>query len=56
MINTETSFIAACKDFFGMKHAQTLTEFRDEVAALTPKDRAEIRQGLIANGYKIKDA
>lgn len=50
----EMGFIAACKDFFGFLPDQTLMTFRNEVAALTPKDREEIRAGLIQNGYTLK--
>ena len=50
----EMGFIAACKDFFGFLPEQTLMAFRNEVAALTPKDREEIRAGLIQNGYSLK--
>ena len=47
-------FIIACKDFFGFLPGQTLFEFKNEVAALTPKDRAEMLPGLEkALGYKI---
>lgn len=50
----EMGFIAACKDFFGFLPGQTLMTFREEVSKLTVKDRADIREGLIQNGYKLK--
>jgi len=50
----EMSFIPACKDFFGMKHGQSLGDFMKECKELTDADRAEITAGLEANGYKIK--
>lgn len=41
-----TGFMTACKRFFGMKTGQTLLEFRNEVGALTPADRAEMKPHL----------
>lgn len=37
-----TAFIVACKEFFGFKPGQTLLEFKEEIAELTPQDRAEL--------------
>lgn len=37
-----TAFIVACKEFFGFAPGQTLLEFKEEVAKLTPADRAEL--------------
>ncbi len=37
-----TGFIVACKAYFGMLPGQTLQQFKEEVAALTPADRAEL--------------
>lgn len=37
-----TGFIVACKEFFGFKPDQTLLGFKEEVAQLTPADRAEL--------------
>jgi hypothetical protein len=37
-----TGFIAACKEYFGFLPNQNLKDFRDEVARLTPEDRAEM--------------
>lgn len=42
----KTGFIAACKQFFGLLPGQTLAKFRDEMKALTPKDRADIYEGF----------
>lgn len=47
------TFIAACRDFFGLKPDQKLTEFGKEIAALTPADREEIANGLRERGYTI---
>lgn len=41
-----TGFIVACKQFFGFKDGQTLLEFKQEVAELTPADRADMTPGL----------
>lgn len=51
--NKEYSFIAACKDFFGNLPEQTNMQFAAEVKALTDDDRAEIKAGLMAQGYKV---
>jgi hypothetical protein len=40
------SFMVACKEFFGFLPNQTLLQFREEIAALTPTDRKEIAEGL----------
>lgn len=43
-----TSFIVACKEYFGFTPGQTLLQFKEEIAALTPKDRADLAEGLSA--------
>lgn len=52
--NKELGFIGACRAFFGFHPEQTLMQFRDECAALSPADRVEIRDGLIQNGLNVK--
>lgn len=52
----QMTFMAACKDFFGLREGQTSLEFGKEIKALTPADRAEIVAGLETNGYKILQA
>lgn len=47
------TFISACKDFFGLKEGQTAMQFGKETQVLTPEDRAEIKVGLEALGYRI---
>lgn len=47
-------FVVACKQYFGFKPGQSLLDFKNELAELTPKDRAEIRDGLIAAGIAVK--
>ncbi len=47
------SFISALKDFFGFKPGQTLMEFRDEINALTHKDKLEIHEGLNKLGKNV---
>jgi hypothetical protein len=46
-----TSFIAACREFFGMKFGQTLQEFAKEVKELTPEDRVEMIALFRTVGY-----
>lgn len=55
MEQKETSFTAACKDFFGLRPEQSLRGFMDEVKRLTDADKAEIKQGLEKQGYLIKE-
>ena len=50
------TFMAACKDFFGLKEGETSMQFAQEIKALTEQDRAEIRAGLVQNGYEILQA
>lgn len=50
------TFMAACKDFFGLKEGQKPLEFGREVQALTAEDKAEIKSGLEKNGYEILQA
>jgi len=47
------SFTAACKDFFGYKPGQTLSEFMNEVRALTPEDKAYFTKLFPSVGYEI---
>ena len=49
----QMTFMAACRDFFGLKPNQTPIEFGKEIKELTDKDRAAITEGLRANGYEI---
>jgi hypothetical protein len=50
------TFMAACKDFFGLHAGQTGMEFGREIKALTEVDRQEIKKGLEMNGYEILQA
>jgi len=50
-----SGLMSACMDYFGKKEGQKLPEFRDEVNALTAEDKTEIKSGLAALGYKIKE-
>lgn len=53
------SFVVACKSYFGFKtlpngQTQTLLEFKNEVGALTPEDRAELAPLLSKElGYTV---
>ena len=47
------TFMAACRDFFGLKEGQTAMEFGKELKELTEADRAEIKTGLGKLGYEI---
>lgn len=52
----QMGFAAACKDFFGFLPGTGLLQFKQELEALSPEDRAEIQAGLEANGYAFKKA
>lgn len=49
----QMSFVAACKEFFGFKPGQSLMQFRDELATLTPKDRHDLAGYFKAVGIEI---
>lgn len=55
-MSKKMTFLAACRDFFGVREGQTALDFGKEIKALTPKDREEITAGLIQNGYEILPA
>ena len=42
------TFMAAARDFFGLKPGQTPIQFGQEIKALTPKDREDLKPGLEA--------
>lgn len=46
-----SSAVAAAKDYFG---GESATSFMKEWKELTDSDKAEIKDGLIGIGYKIK--
>lgn len=45
------SFIAACREFFGLKDGQTLQQFAQEIRELTPDDKAEMIQMFRSVGF-----
>ena len=49
------SFVAACKNFFGFKEGQTLSEFGAELKTLTHEDKMEIAKGLRDAGHDCED-
>lgn len=49
------SFVAACKDFFGFKQGQTLSDFSAELKELTYNDKMEIAAGLRNIGLPCAD-
>lgn len=46
-----TTFISACKLFFGLLPNQTLQEFVAEIKALTPGDKKELIELFRSVGY-----
>lgn len=42
------TFMAACREYFGLKPNQTPLQFGQEIKALTPQDRADLTPGLEA--------
>lgn len=55
MADKRPSFISACKEFFGFKPGQKLSDFAAEIKALSPSDKAEIAQGLRDAGFDCED-
>ena len=51
----QKSFTAVCREFFGFKEGQTLTEFGAELKTLTHADKLEIAEGLRAIGYDVAE-
>ena len=51
----EKSFTAACREFFGLKPSQKLTEFGQELKALSYEDKLEIARGLREAGVNCAD-
>lgn len=47
------TFIAACRQFFGMKPGQSLTDFGKEIRELPQKDREEIAAELRKAGLDV---
>lgn len=47
------TFVAASKDFFGLKMGQTGVQFMHEIKELSPEERTDIASGLALNGYEI---
>jgi hypothetical protein len=52
--NAPMSFMAACRDFFGMKPNQRPLEFGAEIKALNEAERAYFRVELEKLGYTIQ--
>lgn len=53
METKQMSFLAAAKDFFGLKPQQTAIQFLQETKALTEADKVEIKEGPVKQGYSI---
>lgn len=49
----KTSFVMAMREFFGFKEGQTLSQFSEELKALTPEDRAFFARELKTVGYEV---
>lgn len=52
---SQKSFIAACKDFFGFKPGQTLTEFGNEIKALSYEEKVDLAKGMRDIGIDCAD-
>lgn len=50
------TFAVAMKDFFGILPGQKLSNFMDELKALTVEDKTYFKVGLEQNGYEIVSA
>jgi len=46
-----TTFIGACRQFFGLKPGQTLKDFADEIKTLTPQDKLDLIAMFRTVGY-----
>jgi hypothetical protein len=52
-MHTQTTFVAAARDYFGYRPGQSLSDFNAELKALTEQDKAELIEGLRKEGYPI---
>ena len=52
----QMSFVAAMKDYFGLRDGQTPMDFLKEIKALTDDDKAWFRANLPSVGYEVVDA
>lgn len=50
-----STFTKACKDYFGYKSGQNLTDFMAEIKALSPEDRAYFKREFVKAGYEITE-
>jgi hypothetical protein len=50
------TFIARCSEFFGKKPGQTLQDFKKEIDALTPQDKADMIEMFNVAGMPTKAA
>ena len=53
METSKMSFIVACKKFFGMKIGQSLTDFANEIKAISDKEKAELTHEFQTVGIEI---
>lgn len=53
MLTGTVNIVKAVKDYFG-NHPDGQTTFISEFKALTPQDRADLRDELIREGYDIE--
>lgn len=49
------SFVSACKAYFGLKPGQKLSEFGDEIKALSHEDKMQLADGLRQVGVNCAD-
>lgn len=49
----KSSFTKACKEYFGYKPGQNLTDFMKEVRELNEEDRAYFSKLFLTVGYEI---
>lgn len=52
----KTTFMAACKEYFGFKDGQDLAGFMREIKELTPADRTYFTAMFPSVGYEIVSA
>ena len=55
MTDKRPSFVSACKEYFGFKPGQKLSDFAAEIKALSASDKVEIADGLRNAGFDCED-
>lgn len=51
----QSTFMAACREFFGQREGQSAMQFGQELMKLTREDKIEIREGFVKLGMNVAE-